>query len=65
MLGVALGGGGLLVGFGEGAADDAGPGYEDLRYYAVGLYILLARWAKWLGVEIGLTYHAAPAMLER
>ena len=27
----------MLVGFGEGASKDAGPGYDDLRYYAVRL----------------------------
>lgn len=31
------GGGGLLVGFGEGAPEDAGAGYHDLGDYAVRL----------------------------
>jgi hypothetical protein len=35
--GVLGGGGGLFVGFGEGAAEDARAGYEDLGYYAVRL----------------------------
>ena len=35
--GVSLGGGGLFVGFGEGAADDAGAGEDYLGYYAVRL----------------------------
>jgi hypothetical protein len=35
--GVFLGCGGLPVGFGDGAAEDAGAGEDDLGYYAVGL----------------------------
>jgi hypothetical protein len=35
--GVFLGGCGLAVGFGDGAAEDAGAGEDDLGYYAVGL----------------------------
>ena len=36
-LGEFLRGAGLFVGFGEGAAEDARAGYEDLGYYAVRL----------------------------
>jgi hypothetical protein len=36
---LVLGGrGGLLVGFGEGATEDAGAGYHDLGDYAVRLF---------------------------
>jgi hypothetical protein len=34
---VFLGGCGLAIGFGDGAAEDAGAGEDDLGYYAVGL----------------------------
>jgi hypothetical protein len=42
-----LGSGGLTVGFGDGAAEDAGAGEDDLGYYAVGLWGRI-RW----GVEV-------------
>jgi hypothetical protein len=46
--GVFLGSGGLTVGFGDGAAEDARAGEDDLGYYAVGLRRRV-RWGEYGG----------------
>ena len=53
MGGVFLRGGGLLVGFCEGAAEDAGAGYEDLGYDAMCLISTISSYyTSVLGVDI-------------
>ena len=42
----------MFVGFGEGAPEDAGAGYDDLGYYAVrlarGQYFVICRGVDWM-----------------
>jgi len=53
-LGVALGGGGLSPGFGEGTAEYSGAGYGDLDYWFVCLEMDVSGWSQKRGAS-GLT----------